>query len=351
MIRKLLPRTAYEKESLFKGFVLFFLTMELFLGVISLMLYRLEVSALKNRLFLELKNYSYTFEGERFRVDIVAAQEDSRFYELLEDEGGLYILVPVPVSDKDVLKITYPRESLARDLRSILGGVLLFFGLSSVVALGLSLAFSLYAINPVRRALNIIEDVNRDIIHDLNTPLMTLRVNLKILKSKYGTEEEIDRAELALKQIETLRENLRPLEAKRELKLEDVDLKTLVETEVEDLRKLYPEKRVHLDLESVKVRADAGALRRIVSNLLENAFKHSLRGSWVRVTLRDSALLVENPSRPPENPDKLFERYYKESQRGLGLGLAIVKRLCTELGWKVQAEYRNGIFRVIVRFR
>ena len=351
MIRKWLPKTAYERESLLKSFLLFFLTMEVFLGVISYLLYHSELTALKNRVFLELKNYSYTFEGEKFRIDVVSVGEKTAFYELFEGEEGLYILVPVPVSDRDALKITYPAESLSEDVGSILRYVTLFFTLSSVTALFMSVFFSLYALNPLRRALQMIEEVTRDIIHDLNTPLMTLRVNLKILRSRFGKEEEIERAELALRQLETLRENLRPLRKQAELKLEDVNVKELIEGEIDVLQKVYPDKRVHRELSPVTLRADRNAVMRIVSNILENAFKHSPRASWVRVVLKEDALLVENPSRPPENMDKLFDRYYKESQRGLGLGLAIVKDLCRELGWKVEAEYVNGIFRMRVTFR
>ncbi len=352
MSKGFLPKTPYERESLLKSFLLFFLTIEVLLALVFFLLYRNELINLKQSLFLEMKNYSYTFEGEKFRIDIVPLAEygDRGFYELYEDAEGLFILVPVPVSEEDALKIFYPRESLSADLSGLRRKVVLLFLLSSLLALFISLMFSLYALNPLRRALKMIEEVTRDIIHDINTPLMSLMVNLKMLRSRYR-DEELERAQLALKQLQRLRENLRPLTAKTELTLGDVNVRKILLEELEDLRKIYPDIRVETDLAEVTLRADESALRRIVGNVLSNAFKHNTEGGWVRVKLSRDLLRVENSSPPVRDPDRVFDRYYRESQRGLGLGLSIVKKLCEELGWRVRAHYADGTFSLEISFR
>ncbi len=347
--KDLIPKTSYERESLLKAFLLFFVTIEIFLGVITYLIYKRDIINLRNSLYLELKNYSYTFEGEKFDIDIVK-NEGQPLYELLEDDKGLYILIPVPGVKEDLLKIVYPREKYEEDISEIFNKNLSFFLIASVVAVFISLSFSLYAINPLREALNIIEEVMRDIIHDINTPIMTVLVNLKILKKKYD-DEEIERAILAVKQLQSLREKLRPMIAKAELKLEEVNLKEFIEEEIKDFEKIYPDVKIERSLTDVKVKADREALKRILSNLLENAFKHSNPKSWVRINLKDGELIIENPSKEIKNPKKLFERYYRESQRGIGLGLSIVKKLCSEMGWKIDAEYKDGIFRVKVTLR
>ncbi len=348
LIRDLIPRTAYERESLLKSFLLFFLTMELFLGVIAYLKYRGEVLDFKNSLFLEMKNFSYTFEGEKFSIDVVPLKGEEKFYELIEDEQGAGILVPVPGTQKDALKIYYPMERFKEDLRGILLKNLLFFSISSLFALLLSVLFSLYSLAPLRKALQIIEEVTRDIVHDINTPLMTLRVNLKLLEKKHGGEE-VEIAQLALKQLEDLKENLRPLAKKRELSLEELNLKKLVEAELFSLSRMYPDIRTEAELLDVVVKGDREAVSRILGNVLSNAFKHNA-GNWVRVKLDRRSLTIENPSREIKNPGMLFERYYRESSRGMGLGLSIVRRLCEEMGWRVRAEYSEGIFRIEITF-
>ena len=350
MIKDLLPKTSYERESLLKGFLLFFLTVEVLLGAVSLLIFRIETINLKNRIYLELKNFSYTFEGERFKIEVVPLKEGDKFYELFEEEKGLSILVPVPGTKKDALKIYYPSESYKRDLRGVALKTLGIFLASSFVSALLSLIFSLYSINPLRKALIMIEEVTRDIIHDLNTPLMSLMVNLKLIGKKYSGEE-VKRSMAALNQIVSLQENLRPLLTKVELKLEEIDLRDTLLDVLENFKSLYPEIEVSVEAEKVKVKADRNAWRRIVENLISNAFKHNVRNGWVRVKLKGKTFLVENSSKPLKNPSKVFERYYRESQRGLGLGLSIVKKLSEEMGWKVEHSYKEGVFSIKVTLR
>jgi len=324
--------------------------MILSLGAITYLLYRTELLALKGSLFLELKNYSYTFEGERFSLDVVEVGKGDRFYELYEGKEGLYILVPVPGTKKDALKVIYPRTSYERDLAELKRRSLIFFGGGSLVAFLLSLGFAYYSLNPLRRAVRLIEEVMRDILHDLNTPIMTLLVNLRILQKKYE-DEEIERAVMALRQLESLKENLRPLKEKAELKFERLDLKRLVEDLAGSLKKAFPDRVLEMELSDVHVKADRTAVERIVANLLENALKHSKGKGPVRVILVDGSLTVENPSEALKDPSRLTERYYRESQRGLGLGLSIVKKLCDEMGWDLELSYREGIFTARVNFR
>lgn len=345
-----MPKTSYERESLVKAFLLFFLTIELFLGAIFLLLYRIETIGLKEKIFLEMKNYSYTFQGEKFDIKVVSAKiYDNRFYELIETVYGPSIMIPVPGSKEDALLIYYPWDKFKADRNAIITKTLLMFSLSSLFAIFTSFAFALYSLNPLRKALTMLEEVTRDIIHDLNTPIMTLKVNLKLLK-KGTASEEVERAELALKQLENLKDNLSPLLKRAELKTEEVDLGRIVEEEIDQILRVFPDIKVEKKINSIKIKADPEAVRRIVGNLIVNAFKHN-RGNWVRIELSDKYLKVENPSKEIKEPKRLFERYYRESNRGLGLGLSIVKKLSDELGWKVNLGYQDGIFKVEVTFK
>lgn len=349
LIKKLLPRTPYERESLLKGFLLFFMSMEVLLIAVGYLHYSRSLTDLKNSLFLELKNFSYTLEGEKFEMSLTSG-EDLSFYELLEDRKGLYILVPVPGVEEEALRITYPRESFERDLSDLKKETFALVGISTSVLFILSVLFSLYTLHPLRKALDMIEEVTRDIIHDLNTPLMSLMVNLKMIAKKYEGEE-IKRAQMALKQINSLRENLRPLLAKVELRRDKVNLGEIVSQEVESLKALYPDIEVRAKLRPVEVVADRDAVRRVVENLIGNAFKHNVPGGWVKVKLTQTLFVVENSSPPLKNPSRVFERHYRESQRGMGLGLSIAKKLAREMGWDISVRYEGGVFRAEVTLK
>jgi len=47
---------------------------------------------------------------------------------------------------------------------------------------------------------------------------------------------------------------------------------------------------------------------------------------------------------------KVFDRFYKESDRGLGIGLHIVDKLCKELGIEKRLEVKDKKVNVILIF-
>ncbi|NPB08018.1 MAG: HAMP domain-containing histidine kinase [Aquificae bacterium] len=346
---KLLPRNRYERESFLKAFLLFFVVLELsFLAIFGL-IYLMEKENRKYTLFLELKNYSLTFEGDKFPIDIVPRRRGFPPYELLEDEESYYILVPIPGIERELIKVYYPKERFKEDLKKVLGELALYYLGATLLSLFISFLFARYALRPLRRAFNLIEEVTKDIIHDMNTPITTLKLNLSFIKGKVNPSH-YERMASAVRQLENLRDNLSPLLQESALRWEEVNLSQVVKEELESLKKLYPQVPVELSLKEVKVKGDPYGVRRIVSNILSNAFKHRKGEGPVRVELGEDYLLVENPSPPIKNPDKLFERFYRESQRGVGLGLSIVKKLSEAMGWRVEATHEKGAFRLRLRF-
>ena len=74
----------------------------------------------------------------------------------------------------------------------------------------------------------------------------------------------------------------------------------------------------------------------LVGNLLQNAVKHSLPGSSIRVTLGAEALEVANAGPVVTgDPARFFERFRKHNTASgsPGLGLAIVQQICQHYGF------------------
>jgi signal transduction histidine kinase len=98
------------------------------------------------------------------------------------------------------------------------------------------------------------------------------------------------------------------------------------------------------------VKADGARLVRLLSNLLDNARRHTPPGGTVRLAARAdaNAVTVEvEDTGPGIDPDVLphvFERYYRGTDArtrragGTGLGLAIARAIAEAHGGRLEAE-------------
>jgi signal transduction histidine kinase len=97
-----------------------------------------------------------------------------------------------------------------------------------------------------------------------------------------------------------------------------------------------------------QVRADAGLLRSVLINLIDNAAE-SLEQASLREIIVSTRNLVEAESVEisvadtghgisPEDKDKLFLPQFSTKDRGTGLGLAIAARIIAEHGGTIHAE-------------
>ncbi len=349
-IKHLIPESRYEKESLIKSFLLFFVSIEILLVIIAFLFYQNKISELRNELFLELKNYSYELKGDKFKVDVVPKNPKQKFYQLYEDDRSIYIIAPIPMVDDEVLKIEYPIEKFNQQIKKIKIQIAYFFIIFSVIVMIMSIFFAYYSLSPIRKSIQMINEFIRDIIHDINTPVSSILINLKILKMTRN-DEELERIENSVKQLSSIYDNLKYLLKESEKLEKEINLKEIINKEIDTLKTLYPDIKIETDLQDIKIKTDETALKRIISNLLTNAFKHNTKNGFVKIVLNSEYLEITNSSKPLKNPDKVFDRYYKESQRGLGLGLSIVKKLADELGFKVEFSYKNGLTTVRFRFR
>jgi len=74
-------------------------------------------------------------------------------------------------------------------------------------------------------------------------------------------------------------------------------------------------------------------LHELLSNLVDNAMAHSPVGGNVVLRVTAPAVLEvedDGPGIPPEERERVFERFYRRNQQvaGSGLGLAIVGDIC-----------------------
>lgn len=320
----------HEKEAFLKSFLIFFFTLEILLGVIAFSYYLDRKKGVEEKLFLEMKNYSFTLEGDTFDVGIVPAAEEETFV-LYENAREYYGFFPIPMIDDQRLRITYARAKLEPELHgeAIRAGVA-FLGVSVITAL-FALFYSFYALGPLRRALGLLEEFLKDMVHDLNTPVTAILLNTRLLRRGFD-ETRLVRIEQSAKTIGALHQNLSSYLNDLPMQKENRAIAPLVAERVTYYRALYPDILFKSSLDESTALLNADALVRVVDNLLSNAAKYNRTDGEVAITLKEKTLTIQDTGIGIKEPSRAFERFYKEGERGLGIGLHIVKKLCDEMG-------------------
>jgi signal transduction histidine kinase len=211
-----------------------------------------------------------------------------------------------------------------------------------------------------RRMANMIEreaEFTGNVSHELRTPLTTIKTSCELLEqdATLGTKS------LArLRQIDCAADNMislvngllllarsEPVSDVRIVRLVDV-IAVIVEgfTDVLAARKI--EVKIEVDHE-LHVLASRSALAIVLSNLIDNAVRHTNEGRLH--FFHDAGVLHFTDTGSGIAPEALplvFERFYQacpdESKaRGFGLGLAIVKQICDRYHWTIVIDSSIGV--------
>jgi hypothetical protein len=197
--------------------------------------------------------------------------------------------------------------------------------------------------------------------HELRSPLNAILGWAKLLRSGNLKPEVVEQALTTIERnalaqsqlIEDLLDVSRMIRGTLRITLEPVDLATIVETTVTNLRPSADAKQIefHSQIHSTAlIVGDANRLQQVLTNLLTNAIKFTPDYGLIHVDLFviDSVaeVIVRDTSKgiSPEFLPRIFDRFQQaenataHAKDGLGLGLAIVRHIVELHGGTVNAE-------------
>ena len=198
-------------------------------------------------------------------------------------------------------------------------------------------------------------DFMADASHELRTPLAIVRGEADVALAQKRQPAEYreslgiiqDEARRLTRLVEDLLNLARADAGHQRLQPEEIYLNELLEECCRSAQSQARRKQVQLTAPphpDVPMRGDPELLRRMISNLLDNAIRYTPAGGLVEAKLEagsGSAMLRVSDTGvgiPPESLSRIFERFYRvdksrsRSEGGFGLGLAIVK-------WIVEAHH------------
>ncbi len=203
-------------------------------------------------------------------------------------------------------------------------------------------------------ALKTTDELRRELIanvsHDLRTPLASLRgyIETALVKAPHTATELRPHLKVALRQaehlgrlVDALFELARLESGAVTVKIEPVSIAELLQDVGMRFRLLADTAQLRLatqlDTSGILVFADVALIERVLSNLLENAIRHTPANGEVRLEMRttDTCVIVRildtGSGIDPKQLPRIFERFkYADKSpttHHAGLGLAIVKRI------------------------
>jgi signal transduction histidine kinase len=204
-----------------------------------------------------------------------------------------------------------------------------------------------------------------DASHELRNPLAIIRTNLDVALADPDADPEELRQSLVVIQrasdrMSHLVDDLLALARGQalEVRSETVDLGAAVADASDELFLSAKRRDITLDrtiVPGVVVSGDYDALKRAVSNLLENAVRYAPPGSRVRLAVGSErsrawvSVSDEGPGLAPEDQRRVFDRFWRadkgrsRAEGGTGLGLAIVRQIANSHGGEVQLQSRVGV--------
>ncbi|WP_419765989.1 MAG: FIST N-terminal domain-containing protein [Arcobacter sp.] len=203
----------------------------------------------------------------------------------------------------------------------------------------------------------------RHAVHETNTPLSVIMSNIELYEMQKGKDEYLSNIEVAMKNIFSIYDDLSYLVKSDQVqyKIYSLDLVDFVRSRVYFFKNVATQNSCKFNLESnngeMLINFTETKLQRIVDNTLSNAIKYTNKGENIDVKVEKVnnffKFSVSSCSKEIQDPEKIFDEYYREekSKEGFGLGLNLVKRICDEEGViiNVTSDSKNTSFTYIFK--
>jgi signal transduction histidine kinase len=203
--------------------------------------------------------------------------------------------------------------------------------------------------------------------HDLKNPLNAIRLGADLLTEAPLSDQQrkalqmMQRATDSMTNLITgLLETIR-VESASSLDLEEVDLAEIIDQAVEDLKPLADSKGHTVEYEQpgepLRLKADGGRLKSVVTNLLSNAIKFTQPSGHISIKVEwdDDQITVHvqdnGPGIPEDELPRVFDHLFRgrvtvsdpnNPIEGTGLGLALSKTVVEQHGGRIWVTSKEG---------
>jgi signal transduction histidine kinase len=225
--------------------------------------------------------------------------------------------------------------------------LLLLFGMATYYFITKSLFLDLF------KSEKKIDNLIKQTLHELNTPVATIEMNVKMLQKKIPQDEKMLKR---LSRIEQSCENLLELYNQMEYSLkeqietihnEQFDFATIVQNSCQKFELLAKDIKIENHVNELHVYCDKNGMQRVVDNLLSNAIKYNKPDGKIVLELTNNIFSIQDSGIGIDTKHLfyIFDKYYQEdnTNKGIGLGLNIVKSYCDKYKIDIKIDSQKEI--------
>ena len=266
------------------------------------------------------------------KLDEVIYLKDGYIHLIKEPEsyylGSKYVIVEIEDDNIWFLNIKYK--------------MLFWFLFSFILLLFVGYFIAKLFLKPMRESIQMLDRFIKDTTHELNTPIAAILSNIQMINKDNIDEKlakKINRIEIGAKTISNIYEDLTFVSLNNQIisNNEKLNFSQILNQRVDFFKSIANSKQIEfiLDIkENVFIVCDIKKLSKLIDNILSNAIKYNKFQGFIKVTLKDKILIIEDSGKgmSKDNLANLFTRYkrFDKSVGGFGIGLNIVSLIAKE---------------------
>ena len=346
------------------------------LGVITFLYYQFKKDLMLQDVRQTLQNYSNTQIAnlKEFHINIDKSDiypRDERFNSAIYDSSKKKIFSTLLMGDVKLDEVIYLKDGyihLIKEPESYYLGskyviveieddniwflnikykMLFWFLFSFILLLFVGYFIAKLFLKPMRESIQMLDRFIKDTTHELNTPIAAILSNIQMINKDNIDEKlakKINRIEIGAKTISNIYEDLTFVSLNNQIisNNEKLNFSQILNQRVDFFKSIANSKQIEfiLDIkENVFIVCDIKKLSKLIDNILSNAIKYNKFQGFIKVTLKDKILIIEDSGKgmSKDNLANLFTRYkrFDKSVGGFGIGLNIVSLIAKEYDLKI----------------
>jgi two-component system, OmpR family, sensor kinase len=199
---------------------------------------------------------------------------------------------------------------------------------------------------PFREMNNSLDGFIKDSMHEINTPLSIININIDMYHEKFGTNKYFSRIKSASKILSTIYNDMNYLIKENTInsaKKKSIDFSAFLKKSVDYFQDIAELKGIKIEQhiqEDIFIEFVPAKLQKIIDNTLSNAIKYGKEENVIVLLQKKEGniiLSIEDFGMGIKEPKKIFSRYYREDETkgGFGIGLNIVNKIIHDENIKV----------------